>query len=260
MEEELYLIHIYWQCNQCNSNCQGPSISVLIHCCVPGWEVVTVLPKSIHPKLCFQLQLNEYLMPFYKRGCSQIFAIQMLAIVFLLQPLSSGFPAYTVIAKRLFCPLPGTSPVSRDSLWKGERSSVPGEIPLLCREGRTRQLLAGQPASSCCHLPQSVCCSPSLSVGWKEMLHSWSGCQKGRVKEAGWNLIIFMVIALFCYQDTHSPVVYEDWQILNYVTSQAWNVWEYPCQISYYSRFLLHVLTHLLYTQLVFFFFFLEKH
>lgn len=134
MEEELYLIHIYWECNQCNSNCQGPSISILIHCCVPGWEVVTVLPKSIHPKLCFQLQLNEYLMPFYKRDCSQIFAIQMLAIVFLLQPLSSGFPAYTVIAKRWFCPLPGTSPVSRDSLWKGERSSVPGQIPLCCAE------------------------------------------------------------------------------------------------------------------------------
>lgn len=123
---------------------------------------MTVLPKSIHPKLCFQLQLNEYLMPFYKRGCSQIFAIQMLAIVFLLQPLSSGFPAYTVIAKRLFCPLPGTSPVSRDSLWKGERSSVPGEIPLLCREGRTRQLLASQPAAAATSHSLCVAALPSL--------------------------------------------------------------------------------------------------
>lgn len=178
--EELCLIHIYCECN---SYCQGPSVSVLIHCCVRGWEVVTVLPKSTHPKLCFQLQLNEYLMLFCKRGCSQIFALQVLAIIFLLQPLSSGFPATTVITKRFFCPLPGTSPVSRDSLWKGERSSVPGEIPLSCAERGGQRSLC--PASQQLLPPPTVCVLQPFPVCWlKGNVAQFKWLPEGGVKEA----------------------------------------------------------------------------
>lgn len=211
MEEELYLIHIYWECNQCNSNCQGPSISILIHCCVPVWEVVTVLPKSIHPKLCFQLQLNEYLMPFYEGLFPNLCNPD---VSYCLSPAAPEFwfPCLHCNCQEIILSTAWhLTSEQRLPLEGGTQLSARTDPSLLCREGRTRQLLP----SSCCHLPQSVCCSPSLSVGWKEMLHSWSGCQKGRVKEAAWNLIFFMVIALFCYQDMHSPVVYEDWQILN---------------------------------------------
>lgn len=157
--EELCLIHIYWQCN---SNCQGPSVSVLIHCCVRGWEVVTVLPKSIHPKLCFQLQLNEYLMLFYEGLFPNLCTS---GVSYNLSPAAPQFwfPCFHCDCQEILLSAAWhLTSEQRLPLERGAQLSARGDPSLLCWEGRTRQPLPSQPAAAATSHGLCVAALPSL--------------------------------------------------------------------------------------------------